>query len=169
MTGACIRVWISIALVLLVFAGNALAEGRDQRTRDGRTIVWNSAPKPDDAASWSGKRDPQRYATGNGTVTWYRMEKKYGTGIRVPVENFVPVIRYSGNMVRGKLDGPVEATDSKGKVFHATFTEGLRNENWMEGPLDKSAPAAAANTGTPAPSPAAVAAKSPSPAPEHSA
>jgi len=44
------------------------------------------------------------------------------------------IIRYSGNMVRGKLDGPVVNVDENGATFHGKFTNGRRVGDWVAGP-----------------------------------
>jgi len=54
-----------------VFAGAAFGEGTYQRTKDGKTMVWNNDPTPGDAATWFGDRDGEGYATKVGTLTWY--------------------------------------------------------------------------------------------------
>ena len=41
---------------LLLFASVAYGAGSYQRTRDGKTLVWNDSPKRGDEATWSGKR-----------------------------------------------------------------------------------------------------------------
>jgi hypothetical protein len=120
-------------LLLLLPANGVYADGTYQRTKDGKTFVWNPDPNPEDAATWSGKRDKEDYATGYGTLTWYRVERKYGMGSRYSVEKDIPVIRYSGNMVRGKLEGLVVA-DAEGKISHAMFASGNRTEEWAAGP-----------------------------------
>jgi hypothetical protein len=105
---------------LLIFASVARAGGRYQPTEDGKTIVWNSNPKPGDAAAWWGDRDRERYATGFGTLTWFRAKGKV-------------YARYYGNMVRGKFDGPVNV-HSHGKTAHAYFVNGGRSTPWARGP-----------------------------------
>lgn len=82
-------------------------------------MVWNSAPKPGDVATWVGDRNRERYASGFGTLTWYTASGKI-------------FARYYGNMVDGKFDGPVNA-HSNGRVAHATFTEGTRVSPWAGG------------------------------------
>ncbi len=111
--------WIGIGLVLL-FGGTAFGEGTYQRTKDGKTIVWNNDPKPGDAATWSGHRDPDGYATKFGTLTWYTAR---GT----------VYVRLYGNMVHGKFDGMVNG-HSKQKTAHAIFADGQRTTHWAAGP-----------------------------------
>jgi hypothetical protein len=96
------------------------AGGAYQSTKDGKTTVWNSKPRPGEAADWSGKRDRDGYATGFGTLTWFNAK---GT----------VYARYYGNVVRGKLNGPVNV-HSKGKTGHAYFVEGERSTPWATGP-----------------------------------
>ena len=61
--------WLWLCCGLLLFASVAAAAGTYQRTRDGRTLVWNNDPKRGEEASWSGKRDRNGFATGPGTLT----------------------------------------------------------------------------------------------------
>ena len=73
--------------LLLVFASAALAEGEYQQTRDSKTMVWNSTPKPGETSSWAGDRDKENYASGFGDLTWYTANGKvyvryYGNGPR---------------------------------------------------------------------------------------
>jgi hypothetical protein len=104
----------------LLFAGVALGEGDFQRTKNGKTMVWNSDPKPGDQATWFGDRDSEGYASGAGTLTWYTEKGTiYG--------------RYFGNMVKGKFDGPVNV-HSKGRTAHAVFADGKRMSRWTNGP-----------------------------------
>src|SRR5215471_3872976 len=96
----------------------ALGDGAYQRTRGGKTLIWNNDPKPDEQATWSGDRDNNGYAHGFGTLSWYSK-----TGIYA---------RYWGNMVKGRLDGSVNA-HSKGKTAHAMFVDGSRTTRWTAG------------------------------------
>jgi hypothetical protein len=114
--------------VLLVSASVASGDGIYQRTKNGETLVWNNDPKPGDEAKWSGDRDREDYASGFGTLTWYRAEKS-GTG----TAQSVLYARYWGRMVRGKFNGPVNA-HSKGKTDHAIFTDGVQTTRWAAGP-----------------------------------
>src|SRR5947207_1806619 len=113
---------------LLGFASAALGDGIYQRTKDGKTMVWNSDPKPGDIAAWSGDRDRDGYANGFGTLTWYRERQQTVTG----ATKSTVYARYFGNMVHGKFDGPVNA-HSKGKTAHAVFVDGKRSSHWVAG------------------------------------
>src|SRR5262249_22837927 len=116
---------------LLILARVALgAAGAYQQTRDGKTQVWNGNPKPGDSASWQGSRDKEGYATGFGTITWYNAN---GTVSAV----------YYGNMVNGKLEGPVNAhVGYSGMIWftssrwtaHAYFVDGSQATAWARGP-----------------------------------
>jgi hypothetical protein len=117
-----------VFLAVLMFATVALGDGTYQRTRNGKMLVWNDDPQPTDEATWSGARDGEGYAHGFGTLVWYT--KKNGTGSAKP-ELYA---RYWGNMVRGKLNGPVNV-HSKGKTRHAIFAEGVRMTRWEPGPV----------------------------------
>jgi len=126
-----------VCTALLLFGNGAYGDGIYQPTKDGTVLVWNNDPKPKDAATWSGKRDRDGYATGYGTLIWYRVAQKILTGSSIPVPKYIPVSRYSGNMVQGKLDGPVATVDRLGRTFHATFTEGSKNSDWAAGPAPR--------------------------------
>jgi len=110
---------------LLLFA-QGLYGGVYQRTRDGQTLVWNNDPKPEDQASWSGKRDTNGYAIGDGTLTWYSVGQAFQTGSLLPSQKKVFVASYSGKMIRGKFNGPVINVVADGKTFHLTFVNGVR-------------------------------------------
>lgn len=110
---------------LLLFA-HGLYGGVYQRTKDGQTLVWNDYPNPEDQASWSGKRDANGYAIGDGTLTWYRVGRVFQTGSLLPSQKNVFVAGYSGKMIRGKFNGPVINVDADGKTFHLTFVNGVR-------------------------------------------
>lgn len=117
----------------MLFANSALAEGKYQRTKDRKTRVWNNSPQPGDAATWSGDRDTDKYATGSGTLTWYISERKYATGSSLPLVAHTTILRYSGKMVRGKLNGPVVHVDENGATFHGKFVDGRRVGEWAIG------------------------------------
>ena len=67
-------------LVYTMLGETQKAEGNFQRADDGKTLVWNTSPNPEDQAGWSGPRDKEKYATGKGTLTWYRLGRKDLTG-----------------------------------------------------------------------------------------
>ena len=105
--------------LLLVFASAALAEGEYQQTRDSKTMVWNSTPKPGETSSWAGDRDKENYGSGFGDLTWYTADGKV-------------YVRYYGNMVHGKFEGAVNA-HTNGRTVHAYFVDGGRVTGWARG------------------------------------
>jgi len=113
---------------LLVFANVAFGDGNYRRTKDGKTLVWNNHPKPGDEAKWSGDRDREGYASGFGTLTWYTARESQTGSAKSAI-----YAHYWGNMVRGKLNGPVNS-HSKGKTNHAVFADGVRTTRWAAGP-----------------------------------
>jgi hypothetical protein len=121
---------------LVFFAPGALVAGEYQRTRDGKTTVWNNEPKPGDEAEWSGSRDAEGYATGFGTLTWSKGQKEpvKTFGIPIPLTGSSKIYaRYFGNMVRGKFDGPVNVHTEAGRTAHALFIGGVRTTPWAKG------------------------------------
>jgi len=113
-----------VCVALLVLVEVARGEGTYQRTRNGRTLVWNNNPKPGDQATWSGGRDREGYARGFGTLIWYTKE----TGSAKPAL----YARYWGRMIGGKFNGPVNV-HSKKKTHYAIFDEGARTTHWSAG------------------------------------
>src|SRR6266550_5463079 len=115
-----------VCSALLLFASVAYGAGSYQRTRDGKTLIWNDSPKRREEATWSGKRDKNGFAAGSGTLTWYKVEPTIVTGSNIPdARRYAVVInRYSGKMVRGKLKGAVTYVDANGKRLQATFVKG---------------------------------------------
>ncbi len=109
------------ACVLLAGISVAFAAtGGYQKTRDGKTTVWNASPKPGESVAWAGSRDKEGYATGFGTITWYS-----ASGSEQAV--------YYGNMVNGKLEGPVNMHMGR-RTVHAYFADGSRATAWARGP-----------------------------------
>lgn len=102
----------------------AWCEGNYQSTRDGKTLVWNSAPQSGDVATWSGDRDRGDYAHGFGRLVWYTRDP----------ESSEPELyaRYWGRMVDGKFEGPVNV-HAKGKTHYAIFIDGTRVTRWAPG------------------------------------
>ena len=138
MTARC----LFICTTLLLFASGAYGGGAYQHTRDKRTLVWNHNPKRDDEATWSGGRDSNGFATGYGTLTWYKVQRPIVTGSNIPpsrggAAGGVVSNRYSGKMIRGRLDGPVVNVDAHGKIFHSTFANGTKAKDWVAGPLPR--------------------------------
>ncbi|MDQ2824728.1 MAG: hypothetical protein M3R29_04705 [Verrucomicrobiota bacterium] len=126
--------YLFVCAVLLVFAPAAFADGEYQRTKNGRTMVWNNDPKPDDEAAWTGGRDREGYATGFGTLTWYTGPKQTVKRLGIlPVTKSGVYARYFGNMVRGKFNGPVNV-HTNGKTAYAVFVDGVRTDRWVAGP-----------------------------------
>jgi hypothetical protein len=107
------------AVCALLASVTLAAAGEYQQTRDGKTAVWNGSPKPGETASWAGARDKEGYATGFGTITWYTAQgAEYAT--------------YYGNMVNGKLEGPVNVHTGR-RTAHAYFADGTRATAWARG------------------------------------
>jgi len=135
-------------LLLLILAKGALADGAYQRTDDRKkTFVWKNNPKPDDTATWSGGRDAEGYATGPGTLQWFRTDRSFITGSNVFSPKKTLISSYSGTIVHGKFSGGVMTVDH-GKTYHATFVDGHEKGRWTAGPVTTKAesaePAAAA-------------------------
>ena len=138
MTARC----LFVCTTLLLFADGAYGGGAYQHTRDRRTLIWNNNPRPDDGATWSGERDSNGFATGYGTLTWYKVQRPIVTGSNIPpsrggAAGGVVSNRYSGKMIRGRLDGPVVNVDAHGKIFHSTFANGTKAKDWVAGPLPR--------------------------------
>jgi ketosteroid isomerase-like protein len=149
---------------LLLIASVTSGAGTYQRTRDGRTLVWNDDPKRGEEATWSGKRDKNRFAIGSGTLTWYKVESTVVTGSSIPDarRHAVVVSRYSGEMVQGKFEGAVIYTGPDGKKSSATFVDGSESAA-RPSPTPRQA---VAPTPTPAASPTLAARQSPTPVAE---
>jgi hypothetical protein len=102
--------------VFLVLANSAHG-ARYQRTKDGKTLVWNSLRGVAQEATWSGLRDLNGYGTGQGTLTWYRLESFVNS--------------YTGKMVRGKFEGLVIREQGNTRL-EATFANGEKAGPWLE-------------------------------------
>jgi ketosteroid isomerase-like protein len=123
---------------LLLFASVAYGAGSYQRTREGPTFVWNDSPERGEEATWSGERDKDGFATGPGILTWYKVQPTIVTGSNIPdTRRYAVVIsRYSGKMVRGKLNGVVTYIDTNGNRFQLTFVNGANRPS----PRQKASP-----------------------------
>ena len=136
MTARC----LVVCSTLLLFANGAYGGGTYQHTRDRRTVIWNNYPRRDVEATWSGERDSNGFATGDGTLTWYKVQRPVVTGSNIPSSGgqaveAVVINRYSGKMVRGRFDGPAVNVDASGKMSHGTFVHGTKANDWVAGPL----------------------------------
>lgn len=121
---------VFVCLFSLLIVSIAYGDGAYQRARDRKTIIWNNSPEPGDTAVWTGERDQDDYATGEGSVTWYSRKRSNVTGSNIPQDRFEIVGRYSGNMVRGKLEGVVTTWNTSGKTLKASFADGRRVSDW---------------------------------------
>jgi hypothetical protein len=122
-------------LFCLIFVSGAYAGGTYQRTEGHKkALIWNNDPKPGDTATWSGDSDANGYATGPGTLQWFRLERGFTTGSNILGRKRTPISSYSGTMQRGKLNGGVMTVD-RGKTYHATFADGHLKGRWIAGPL----------------------------------
>jgi ketosteroid isomerase-like protein len=161
-----------VCSALLLFASVAYGAGSYQRTRDGKTLVWNDSPKRGEEAAWSGKCDKNGFAAGSGTLTWYKVEPTIVTGSNIPdARRYAVVInRYSGKMVRGKFKGTVTYVDANGKRLQATFVNGDERPVNRPPPHNRQSPRKKA-TLTPAPehSPSPAAQESPTAVPQQTA
>ena len=164
-----------VCSALLLFASVAYGAGSYQRTRDGKTLVWNDSPKLGEEATWSGKRDKNGFAAGSGTLTWYKVEPTIVTGSNIPdARRYAVVInRYSGKMVRGKWKGAVTHVDANGKRLQATFVNGGKRPVTQQTatPTPEHTPVPATPTPTPAPeqSPSPAAQETPTAVPQQTA
>lgn len=125
--------FLCTALLFVLLANGAHARDVYQRTKDGKTLVWKSSPKLGQTAAWSGDRDSEGYASGNGTLTWLAVERKKLTGFNMPFSKYTVLSRYSGKMVHGKLSGMVVRVDESG-TFHGKFVDGRKTGKWATGP-----------------------------------
>jgi hypothetical protein len=138
--------WVFIyGALVLSFTTGAYGDGTYQRTKDGRTFVWDNDPKPHQTVTWSGDRDADGYAMGSGTLTWFTVDRKTLTGSNIPDLRYTVLGSFTGNMVRGKLDGPVLDLDPDGNKFHAKFVDGRRASDWEAGPPPEKTQKVAAN------------------------
>jgi hypothetical protein len=138
------RTYFVYTAVLLMFANVAFGEGAYQRTKPGKgvtkSLVWNNHPTAGDAFTWSGKTDKDGYATGEGTLTWYRRKQLFQTGANLPFARQVVAGRYTGKMIRGKLNGSVVKVDDEGHTFHGKFVDGQKTGDWSARPAPSPSP-----------------------------
>ena len=108
---------ILLCAAAVILAANGADAARYQKTKDGKTLVWNSLRGVAQDVTWTGARDPNGYATGQGTLTWYRLG------------GFVN--SYTGKMVRGKFEGPVIREQGNTRL-QANFVNGEKAGGWSE-------------------------------------
>jgi ketosteroid isomerase-like protein len=125
------RTVLVYGLVLGLTANAAYA--RYERALDGKTKIWRDAAQKPLQASWSGDRDAKGYATGDGTLTWFRTLHGWETGSLLPKTKYIQVSQYRGNMVEGKLEGSVVRTNARGDIYHARFADGKKTGDWIAG------------------------------------
>ena len=73
-----------------------------------------------------------------GTITWYKVNHVFPMGSHIPLTKYTVTNRYSGKMVHGKLEGPVETVAPNGDTLHAAFAKGKRKDNWASGSVPSS-------------------------------
>lgn len=83
--------------------------------------------------TWSGSRDEEGYATGRGTLTFYRVNWKRVTGSNIPAGKPIMARRLTGKMARGKFQGLVESDTPEGITTHAKFADGVPSGKWRDG------------------------------------
>lgn len=118
---------------LILIAASPVYAAKYERTLDGKTKIWRGTSRRTLQASWSGDRDEKGYATGRGTLTWFRTQKTWETGSLLPSVKYFEVSQYTGKMVEGKLEGSVVYEDARGKKYHAKFAEGQKTSDWVAG------------------------------------
>jgi ketosteroid isomerase-like protein len=123
------------SFTLVVVANTAHGKTNYERALDGKTKIWHNAPQRRVQASWSGDRDDKGYATGKGTLTWFRLERTWLTGSLLPSTKYIQVSQYRGKMVEGKLEGSVVSVDASGNTYHAKFANGRKTGDWVAGSL----------------------------------
>jgi uncharacterized protein (TIGR02246 family) len=127
---------ILLCSVLLLVANAAYA--KYDRALDGKTKVWHNTPQRGVEPSWSGDRDRKGFATGRGTLTWFKVQRSWLTGSLLPGMKYITVSQYTGKMIDGKLEGPVVSVDAKGNTYHAEFADGHKTGEWIAGSLPAS-------------------------------
>jgi ketosteroid isomerase-like protein len=162
--------------LVVALVGSAQA-AKYERTLDGKTKIVRFPNQGKLEASWSGNTDENGLATGGGTLTWFRVQRRWETGSLLPANKYIQVSQYTGKMVEGKLEGSVAFVNASGKEYHAKFADGRKSSDWISGPVtskkrseDVEQPTKVAETPAEGPRPTPkldqhVAEKVPSPAP----
>jgi hypothetical protein len=115
--------------------------------------------------TWSGSRDEEGYATGRGSLTFYRVNWKRVTGSSIPTGKPIVARQFTGRMARGKFLGVVQMTTAEGTTAHAKFANGVPAGKWLNGDApettkneaiaqQQSAPKEEKSSATPIPAPA---------------
>ena len=168
-----------LSLVLAVASSTQAA--KYERTLDGKTKIVRFPNQGTLQASWSGDTDENGFATGRGTLTWFRVQRRWETGSLLPSNKYIQVSQYTGKMVEGKLEGAVAFVNARGDEYHAKFADGRKSSDWIAGPVTSKKrsdefeqPAKIAESPAEGPPPAPkldqhVAQKAPSPAPKQEA
>jgi len=102
-------------------------------TTGHKTLVWSDVPGQDSTLTWSGSRDEEGYATGRGSLTFFRVNWKLVTGSNIPAGKPVMARQLTGKMARGKFQGVVEMTMADGTTTHAKFAGGVPGGKWLNG------------------------------------
>jgi len=133
--------YLLVFSALLLCADGAYG-GWYQLTKDGKTRVWNDQRGLREA-TWSGDRDQEGFAAGEGTLTWYRVERKVASDsylLTPRASGSFVIATYSGTMVHGKFDGSVVDVDANGNTFNGTFVKGNRVGAWVFVPAPSPSP-----------------------------
>jgi hypothetical protein len=154
------RLFVYSGLLALLITGTTLA-GQYQRTKDGKTRVWNENPKLGGLAAWSGACDAEGYATGYGTLTWFTPQNVMVTGSTIARQrNYTVSSRVSGTMVHGKFEeAPADAETKKKERTRGSGQRRKASSARAEATPKKPRPTpvpekAASPTVTPSPTPA---------------
>jgi hypothetical protein len=112
-----------LAGALLLCASGVYGDGGYQNTIGRRGLVWRDDVNAENAATWSGQRDEDGYATGYGTLTWYRLDQRIVTGSYLPITRKTLISQISGTMVQGKLMETQDASEVRGKTAKTKSTD----------------------------------------------
>jgi hypothetical protein len=121
-----------VGVVLFVHA--AIAESGYRFTTGHKTRVWIDLPGQDNTLTWSGDKDAEGYATGHGSLTFYRADfSRRVTGSSIPTGRPVMVRKLTGTMTKGKFEGVVVMNSAAGAITHVKFAHGVASGEWREG------------------------------------
>jgi ketosteroid isomerase-like protein len=120
---------------LVVVVASSAQAAKYERTLDGKTKIARFSNQGQLQASWSGDTDENGLATGRGTLTWFRVQRRWETGSLLPANKYIQVSQYTGKMVEGKLEGSVALVNANGKEYHTKFADGRKSSDWVAGPV----------------------------------